>query len=58
MSKKTKIGWIIALAIIIGLVANYILFGPLGALFMVSIEFTLGLFATLAYIFTGRRRKR
>ncbi len=55
MSKKAKTGWIIAFAIIVGLVANYILFGPLGALIMVSLEFTLGLIVTLAYIFTSRR---
>ncbi len=51
----SKIVWIIALAIIVGLIANYILFGPLGALFMVSNEFTLGLFAALISIFTVRR---
>jgi hypothetical protein len=48
-------GWIIAVAIAAGLIANYLIFGPLGALIMVSIEFTVGLFVTLAYILTRRR---
>jgi hypothetical protein len=57
VSKKTKIGSIITVAIVAGLIANYFLFGPLGALIMVSLEFTLGLFITLAYIFTARRQR-
>jgi hypothetical protein len=57
VGKKTMTGWIIAVAIAAGLIANYLIFGPLGALIMVSLEFTLGLFITLAYIFTCRLRR-
>jgi hypothetical protein len=57
VTKERKSGWIIALAIVVGLIVNYFLFGPLGALIMVSIEFTVGLFVTLAYILTRRRRR-
>jgi hypothetical protein len=55
VTKERKSGWIIALAIVVGLIVNYFLFGPLGALITVSIEFTVGLFVTLAYILTRRR---
>jgi hypothetical protein len=57
VTKERKSGWIIALAIVVGLIVNYFLFGPLGALIMVSIEFTVGLFVTLAYILTRRRQR-
>jgi hypothetical protein len=57
VTKERKSGWIIALAIVVGLIVNYFLFGPIGALIMVPIEFTLGLFVTLIYIFSRRRRR-
>jgi hypothetical protein len=50
-------GWVIAGAVVVGLFGNYFIFGPIGALIMVPIEFTIGLFVTLIFVLTGRRRR-